>query len=170
MIDTLLAEERFSFLSEEDKNFIRTFTDALENAGYTFGGKIGPGFCWGRYMILYTKANIKSKQVAARIYIREDGIALRLFLNDITKHTDYIKNAPSEIQKAFLGDAGNCGHCKNEKEGVCKFRKSYKIGEEKIEKCNGWTFTFEHPTLANLEDYLHLFYEFYPPRQKVSLE
>ena len=85
---TILDEERFHFISEDNKAFILAFSDEISKLGYDFGGSIGSGFCWGPYMIIYSKIGVKNKQVAARIYIRENSIVLRLFLNKIDKHRE----------------------------------------------------------------------------------
>ena len=45
-----------------------------------FGGKIGSGYCWGKYMVIYRKSGVKSENVYARIYMRDADIVLRLFL------------------------------------------------------------------------------------------
>lgn len=161
MIEKQLAEEQFNFIQEKDKQFIIAFTKALEKMGYTYGGEIGSGYCWGKYMLIFRKANIKSKNVVARIYIRDDSIVLRLFLNKVTKHAPYISAAPDHIKNVFIGEYGNCKHCKGDN---CKFRKDYEIGGAVIEKCNGTTFEFPKPTVAYLSDYISLFQEFYPPR------
>lgn len=159
MIETHMAEIQFHFIQENDKTFIIEFTKALEDMGYTYGGEIGSGYCWGKYMLIFRKANVKSKNVVARIYIKEDSIVLRLFFNNITKHAAYISASPEYIRNAFTGDYGTCKHCKGEH---CKFRKDYEIDGVKYEKCNGTTFAFHNPTVENLSEYLALFKEFYP--------
>lgn len=161
MIEKQIEEEQFNFIQEKDKQFIILFTKALEKMGYTYGGEIGSGYCWGKYMLIFRKANIKSKNVVARIYIRDDSIVLRLFLNKVTKHASYISAAPDHIKNVFTGEYGNCKHCKGDN---CKFRKDYQIDGAVIEKCNGTTFEFPKPTVAFLSDYISLFQEFYPPR------
>lgn len=158
MIENQINEKQFDFISESDKNFIITFTQALEHMGYTYGDTIGSGFCWGRYMLIYRKANVKSKNVVARIYIKDDSIVLRLFLNNVTKHSKYITTTSAYIKNVFVGEYGTCKHCKGDK---CKFRKDYEIDGVKYEKCNGATFEFYHPTVENLQDYLDLFHEFF---------
>jgi hypothetical protein len=161
----LLAEERFNSISTEDKAFILAFDAEISKLGYGFGGRIGSGFCWGQYMIIYSKIGVRSKQVAARIYIRERGIVLRLFLNKIDRHRGYIENAPPFIKEAFTGEYGNCRHCHNDKGGICKFRKTYTLYNHDYEKCNGITFEFWEPDLAKLQDYISLLKEFYPNKK-----
>lgn len=158
----ILEEERFHMISEENKSFILAFNEEITKLGYDFGNNIGSGFCWGKYMIIYSKSNVKNKQVAARIYIRENSIVLRLFLNKIDKHREYIENSKDFIKDVFIRDYGKCNHCHNEKEGVCKFRKSYSLDFKFIEKCNGLTFEFWEPTLEKLVDYIDLLRDFYP--------
>lgn len=157
-----MKEEQFNFIKKSDKDFIIAFTQALERMGYTYGNTIGSGFCWGKYMLIYRKANVKSKNVVARIYIKEDSIVLRMFFNHVTKHSAFIRALPEYIQEVFTGDYGNCKHCKGDN---CKFRKDYEIDGKKIEKCNGTTFEFYQPTVQNLPDYISLFQEFYPVKQ-----
>ena len=163
MIETDMAEEQFAFVKETDKTFIIEFTKALEKMGYTYGGEIGSGFCWGKYMLIFRKANVKSKNVVARIYIKEDSVVLRLFFNNVTKHATYISTSPEHIQTVFTGDYGKCRHCKGDN---CKFRKDYEINGIIYEKCNGTTFEFPNPKAENLTDYLALFQEFYPPSKR----
>ena len=161
----ILNEERFGFVSSQDMSFIRAFDNEMTKLGYGFGGKIGSGYCWGKYMLIYTRVEVKSKKVFARIYMCEKSIVLRLFLNDIDKHRSYIENAASHIKEVFVGDAADCEHCHNERDGLCRFRKTYTIDDRLIEKCNGKTFEFHHPNLHRLPDYLSLFTEFYPKKR-----
>lgn len=155
-MEMLIKNEKYSFIKDNDKQFIVEFSKALDNLGYCNDG-FGNGFCWGKYMIIYRKANVKSKNVYARIYIRDDGICLRLFFNNLSKHSDYIENAPDFIKNVFVGDYGNCKHCKGDN---CKFRKDYKINGFDYEKCNGFTFEFYEPTTEKLPEYIALFKEF----------
>jgi hypothetical protein len=164
-METVLSEERFNFMSVENKAFIQGFDSEISNLGYEFGGSIGSGFCWGKYMIIYSKIGVKSKQVAARVYIREKSIVLRLFLNKIDNHREYIENTPAFIKDVFTGEHAKCNHCHNDKGGVCKFRKTYTIDNKFIEKCNGITFEFWQPDLEKLPEYMSLLKEFYPIRK-----
>lgn len=158
MIDKILCEDRFDFLNSKDKQFILAFTDELDALGYAYDN-IGSGFCWGKYMLIYRKAGAKTKTVYARIYMRDSGIVLRLFLNNVTKHAETIKSAPNFIKEVFLGSYGTCKHCKGD---ACKFRKDYIIDGTKHEKCNGVTFEFYQPTIERLPEYLRLFKAFFP--------
>ena len=165
-MDTLLCEDEFNFIAEPDKAFIRGFDNHMTRLGYTFGGKIGSGICWGRYMLIYTKAGVISKKVYARIYIRDDSIALRLFLSKIDEHRAFIEQAPAHIKRVFeAGNYADCKHDRDEGNGNCRFRKIYTIDGRLIEKCNGLTFEFLNPRLEALDDYLALFTEFYPSRK-----
>jgi len=160
----LMMEERFSFVSGEDKAFILAFDEGVQELGYDCGGGIGEGYCWGRYMIIYTKTGVKNKQVAARVFIREDSIVLRLFFNNIDKHRMYIENAPAHIKAVFTNVHGNCG-CNPKKEN-CRMRKTYTIDGKQIEKCSGVVFEFWNPTVAKQPDYIGLLKEFYPAKVK----
>ena len=160
-----LAESRFDFIAGVDKDFILAFDNEINKLGYDSGGNIGSGYCWGKYMIIYSRTGVKSKKIAARIYIREDSIVLRLFFNQIDSHRSYIENAPPHIKQVFTGEHGDCHRCKNDKNGVCKFRKAYTLDGRSIEKCNGVVFEFRKPDLAKLQDYISLLSEFYPVRK-----
>lgn len=162
-MEELLEEERFSFISDADKVFIKDFNCEMGRLGYDFGGGIGDGVCWGKYMILYTRKGVKYKKVAARIYIREKGIALRLFLNCVDKHREYIENAPGHIKEVFIGEHGNCS-CNPKKEN-CRMRKTYLVDGKWMEKCSGVVFEFLNPTVDKLPDYMALFREFYPRKK-----
>ena len=146
-MEELMSEDRFSFISEAEKDFINAFSKEMELLGYDFGDGIGDGFCWGKYMILYAKTGVKNKKVIARIYIREDGIVLRLFFSNVDKHQDYIENAPKHIKEVFTGVHGNC-KCNPKKEN-CRMRKTYVIDGKTHEKCSGAAFEFCNPAVKN---------------------
>lgn len=160
-MENLLKDKQFDFISKDDKSFILAFNNEMARLGYGFGDKVGDGYCWGRYMIIYTKSEVKSKKVFARIYIRDESLVLRLFLSDIDRHRDFIENAPAHVKEVFVGNYGDCQHCHNEKEGTCQFRKIYTLDNRFIEKCNGFTFEFHDPTIEKIPDYMALFTEFY---------
>jgi hypothetical protein len=165
MLD-LLKEKRFEFVSSLDKGFILAFNNEMTNLGYDFGNQINSGYCWGKYMIIYTRSGVKNKKVFARIYLREESIALRLFFSAIDKHREYIENSPAHIKEVFIGEHGNCQHCHNDKDGACRFRKTYTINDRLMEKCNGVTFEFHDPGIQQLPDYMALFTEFYPIKKR----
>jgi hypothetical protein len=161
----LLQAERFQYLSPQDKAFILDFNAEMARLGYDFGGQIGSGYCWGNHMVIYTRTGVKSKNVYARIYMRNTGVILRLYLNRIEDHRAYLEKAPSHIKEPFTGAYGNCQHCKNQKDGVCQFRKTYTLDGRFIEKCNGFTFEFSNPASHALSDYIALFTEFFPRKK-----
>ena len=53
-MEELLKEERFNFVSTENKKFITEFTKQMNLIDYDFDGSIGDGFCWGHNMIIYS--------------------------------------------------------------------------------------------------------------------
>ena len=161
MIERQLSEPAFDYVTQEDKTFIIAFTRRMAEMGYPYDGAIVDGICWGRHMLIFRRANVKSRAVVARIYLREDSIALRLFLHNITKHAAFISASPSHIREVFTGTSADCRRCRGED---CKFRKEYEIDGVPFVKCNGETFTFPDPTLARLPDYLRLFRAFYPAK------
>jgi hypothetical protein len=167
-MEKILQQERFDFVSSDDRAFIIAYNEEMHKLGYDFGSEIGSGYCWGRYMVIYRKSGVKSNKVYARLYLRDTSTVLRLFLNDIDKHRAYIEAAPSYIKEVFVSDYGKCQHCKNEKEGQCQFRKAYTIDNQFIEKCNGFTFEFHDPNIAKLGAYMALFTEFFPKKKTLK--
>lgn len=170
-MNEILTEKRFDFVSDQNRKFIDDFTKEMELFGYDFGGKIGSGYCWGNYMIIYSQKNAKSKKIIARIFIRDEGIiiwggkenhyknsiVLRLFFNGIDKHREYIENAASFIKGPFVNEHGACNHCKKD----CHFRKVYTIGGKQFEKCSGAVFEYHNPKTEHIEDYVNILKEFY---------
>lgn len=165
-LETFLQEDRFDYLSQEDRAFVLAFDEAMEQRGYGCGDVVGGGYCWGRYMVIYTKVGVKSKKVTARLYLRDDGVVLRLFFSGIDKHRAFLEAAPPVVKEVFTGENGACGHCGNDHNGVCKFRKTYTLDGRLIEKCNGRTFEFYQPDLNKLPAYLAVYDEFYPSKRK----
>jgi hypothetical protein len=164
-ITELMSEKRFDIISDDDKTFIIAFSDKIEQLGYHFGGGIGEGYGWGKFMIIYPKAGVKGKKVAARIFIGDTGvIVLRLYFNNVDKHRNYIERSNEHIKAVFIGEHGNC-NCNPKKVG-CRARKTYTIDGKLIEKCGGVVFEFLHPTMENLADYIDLLNEFYPIKAK----
>ena len=171
-MNDFMNEERFNSISTENKNFICDFTKQMNSFGYDFDGKIGSGYCWGKYMVIYSKTGVKNKKVIARIFIRDNdviifggreikysnSIVLRLFFSRIDKHESYIENAPSHIKKPFMDEHGLCGHCK---EDCRSYRKTYTINGKKIEKCAGIVFEFHDPKVEYIQDYMDILKEFY---------
>lgn len=162
----ILPEERFEIISEADKAFILAFDEGIQRLGYDFGGGIGDGYCWGKYMVIYAKTGAKTKKAIARIFIRETSIALRLFLNNIDKHAEYIQRAPGHIKETFTNSYGDCS-CNPQKDN-CRMRKTYTIDGEKREKCSGVVFEFWSPTVEKCSDYIQLLEEFYPVKKSKS--
>jgi hypothetical protein len=163
---TFLDEPRFDFITGDDHDFILAFNDEMTRLGYDFGGNIGSGYCWGRYMLIYRKTNVRSDKVYARIYLREPGVILRLFLSGIDEHRSFLERSPTHIKEVFTGPPGDCEHCHNEKDGACRFRKTYTLDDRVFEKCNGIVFEFQEPNTRKLGDYIDLFSEFFPSRKK----
>lgn len=162
----ILAKQEFGFMKEEDKEFILAFDAEMEKLGYTCGNEAGAGHCWGKYMIIYTKASVKSKKSYARVYIRNNDIVLRLYLSGIDKHAQEIEQAPDFIQEAFIGEFPSCDHCHEKTE--CVHQKRYAIAGKQYEICDGKAFWFFSPRVAKLPEYLKLFAMFYPAKLKKS--
>ena len=170
-IKQLLEEVRFDFVSADDKDFIIAFDTAMLQQGWGLETNgYYKGYMWGRCMLIYRKLGIKSKKVPARIYLRDDGIALRLFFSSIDRHRSYIENTPLHIKSVFTGTYGNCGHCGHEHCGNCMHRKTYTIDDIVYQKCDGAVFEFWQPQTENLPSYMELLAEFYPIKKPKPTE
>ena len=150
-MENLIAAPELAHLSADRRDFVVTFDEAMGHAGYDCGARIGPGYCWGRHMLIYRKTGAKSQNVVARIYIRDDGVALRLFLNGVDKHRAFLESASEHLLEPFLNDHGRCGHCHNQKGDTCRFRKSYTLFGQPIDKCNGVKFEYYAPQAERLD-------------------
>ena len=160
-MERLLADAKFDFVSREDKAFLIAWDQALDQLGYTNGGDIGSGYCWGKYMVIYTKRGVKSKKSYARAYLREDGLVLRLYFSNIDEHRSAVESAPAHLQEAFTGSFPQCDHCRE----VCSHRKRYALHGAPYEACDGKTFWFCQPNIEDLPDYLNLCQAFYPAKK-----
>ncbi len=156
----LLKRDEFSFIKKANKDFIIAFDAQMDVLGYTFDGSIVPGYCWGKYMIIYTKTGVKSRKSYARIYIRDEDIILRLYFSNVDKYREAIESAPDFIQEAFTGNFPLCNHCQGKTE--CIHQKRYTIHEKQYEVCDGRAFWFFKPELFQLTEYMKLFTAFYP--------
>ena len=166
----LLLDEKYNFISENDKQFIAAFDKAITKAGYESNG-INPYVCFGRYKIEYCKTGLKTKKYVARFYFRDSGAVLRMYFTNIDKHREYIENAPEFIKKPFTDSNGKCKQCDKNgggigKKGKCSFKKSYTIDRVFYEKCAGDTFYFSMDNLENIPKYIELLKTFYPDRKK----
>ena len=162
-IAAFLTERRFDLISESEKEFIVAFDKEMNNFGYDFGGAIISGNVFSPMVIIYGKSNTKSRPCAARIYIRDTGILLRMFFQKVDSHRQYIENAPPHIKEAFSNQNGLCTRCWEN----CPSRPAvYTVDGQQIQKCHHHTFYFENPSLEKLSDYISLFNEFYPSKNK----
>jgi hypothetical protein len=170
-MEKLIEEERFDFVSKENKIFILEFTKKIRSIDYDFDGDIRNGFNWGNYQIIYSLNGIRgSRNIIARIFIRDDcvivlgdkenkfknGIALRLYFSNINKHINYIKDAPMHIKERFVNNSGMCKYCVEQ----CYKRKTYTIDGKEMIKCRD-IFEYDNPKINDIEDYLDILKEFY---------
>lgn len=163
---SLLQNETYNFIKADDKDFIIAFDREMKRLGYTCNKSIGDGYCWGKKMLIYTKAGVKSKKSYARIYIRDNDLILRMYFSNVDKQAQYIEQAPQYIQEAFIGDYGTCKHCHNMKaDGTCSHRKCYTLSERQYELCDGFAFWFFTPTIVQIPEYISLFLKFYPEKK-----
>jgi len=152
-IADILREERFSIISDKDKEFIIAFDEKINELGYDFGGEIGGKHLWGKFNIRYGKTGTKGRTCPARFYIDDNGaIALRLFLNKVDTHRRYIENSPPHIKSVFTTPDGDCQSCNT----MCAPGKTYTIDGKIYQKCNHSTFYFHSPSIENIADYVGL--------------
>ena len=150
----LLSESRFNHVSKSDKAFIIAFDQAMNEMGYDFGDTISMA-------VKYGKTGTKTRACPAFILIREDGFSLRLMLNKIDDHRQYIENAPMYIKNIFTFTDGDCVDCNL---NYCH-PKTYTIDGQMMRKCVHRTFYINQPSMAQLPDYLDLLTEFYPQKK-----
>lgn len=165
----LLMDEKYSFVSPNDKDFIIAFTEVMKDIGFENNG-IEKYVCWGKYMIAFAKAGLKTKKVVSRFYLRDGCVIFRLYFSNIDGHRETIENAPDFIKSAFTGSQGNCRHCNNkckDKNGNCSHRKTYTIDGQTYEKCDGEVFLFENHEMKNIPEYIELLKTFYPGKKYV---
>jgi len=161
-MDEILSERRFNIISEPDKAFILAFDKAMNEFGYDYGGVIRSGNVFSPLLIVYGKTDTKSRPCPARIYINDNGIRFRLFLNKVDAHRQYIENAPAHIKNAFTSDSGRCTLCWDK----CPSRPAaYTIDGKTVQKCQHHTFYFDTPSMEKLPDYINLLSEFYPGKK-----
>lgn len=164
-LEEVLSENRFNIVSEADKAFIVAFDKVMNEMGYDSGGIINASMAC--YMtVKYGKTGTKTKTCPAHIEISENGIKLRLFLNKIDNHRQYIENTPLHIRNVFTGAGNECKSCST----FCKGKnntsgKKYTIDGRMYHKCSYGTFYFNTPTVEKLSDYMDLINEFYMLKQ-----
>ena len=161
-MEDFLTERRFNLLSASKKAFMIAFDKAISDFGYDFGGAIISGNVFSPMVIIYGKSNTKSRTCAARIYIKDTGILLRMLFQKVDTHRAYIENTPPHIKEAFSGQTGLCTFCWDK----CPSRPAaYTLDGQQIRKCHHHTFYFDAPSVEKLSDYMGLFAEFYPVKK-----
>ena len=166
---SLLTDEKYNFVSFEEKEFIIAFDEAMIKAGYESNG-INPYVCLGKYKIEYSRSGVKTKKFAARFYFRDTGIVFRLYFTNIDKHRAAVENAPEFIKNAFVNEIGKCKQCDQNgggigKGGRCTFKKTYTIDGILHEKCAGENFYFTNHDVAAIPEYTKLIGAFYPAKK-----
>jgi predicted transcriptional regulator YdeE len=169
-IPDLLKDVSFNYITPENRDFIAAFDGEMWGCGYSAGNTIGSsrGGGWRAYELIYSKKGGNHGKVYARLLLRDPaGLVLRLYFDNIGKHTAYIENASPAIKEIFAGEAGICTRCggKKPEDFQCKIRKSYTLAGKTIEKCACAAYMFAPPKLEMLPDYIALFDEFYPSKK-----
>ncbi len=171
ILEKLLSDEKYTFVSPTDQAFIVAFNNAMIHAGYENNG-IQPYVVFGKYKIEYYKPGNKTKKYVARIYFREGGIVLRLYFSDIDKHRSYLEQAPDFIQKPFVDGSHRCKApgCKGliNQNGNCRYRKAYTLNGVAYQKCAEESFCFYQLDAKNAAGYAALLAEFYPNKKRTA--
>jgi len=175
----LLIQERFTNISPENKAFLLAFDEKMTQLGYGII-EVADAYKWARnwlsakYMINYAVTGIKAKRLAAHIFVKEDGLFLRLFAlkkseyshntkqqsrSVIEPHRAYIESAPSYIKSLFTNRESDCDHTHENADGFCWRLDCYTVDGERYEKCIGKGFDFPDPTMSQLPDYIGLLVE-----------
>jgi len=157
-----LSEEKYLFISDNDKIFMIAFDKSMTELGYDYRivGNAGMG-PRGKGYFVYAKADTKTRTVFARICMYEDKVQLRFYFKNINNHRTYIENAPEYIKTAFTFGGGDCQNCM----ATCKSMKLYTIDGQSYKKCCHYIAYFNNPTIDRLPDYMALLYQFYPKLQ-----
>ncbi|MDR0948642.1 MAG: GyrI-like domain-containing protein [Lachnospiraceae bacterium] len=171
VIPDLLKDASFDYITPENRDFIAAFDREMYKRGYNAGNTIGSsrGYGWRYYELIYSKKGGNHGKVYARLLLHDPaGLVLRLYFDNIDKHTAYIENASPAIKEIFASEEGICTRCggKKPEDFQCKIRKSYVLEGKKIEKCSCAAYMFTPPSLEMLTDYMALFDEFYPAKKK----
>ena len=169
LMDVLLNKPEYQYIGELNRDVIIRFNNEMEKLGYTCNNTIVPGFCWGNHMIIYTKANVKSKKSYARIYLKDNELIVRMYFSDVNSKKEVIEESPEYIKDAFTGEYGYCKFCHNMKDdGSCSHRKSYQIDNKDYHFCDGYAFWFFNPTIDKIPEYIKLFMTFYPQKKEIE--
>lgn len=153
----VLSERKIDIIPESDKKFLMAFDSAINRIGYDFGSVIGSGTADAPLIINYIKSGTHNSP-AARIYIKEGRIALRLLFDKITPHFKYIESAPIHIKEIFTSHHDDCASCLKK----CRTQNKYAIDGLFIQKCNPTRYL--ELSIDNLPDYMDLFAEFFPEK------
>lgn len=159
-----------ALLSAEDCAFTLAFDEAMRQEGYTSDG-IQPYVCWGKYVISYYRAGVKTKRYVARFYLRSDGMVFRMYFSDIDTHANVIERLPEDIKASFFSEYGRCKHCDSKAgktPGRCMHRKTYSLEGKQLEMCDGLVFLFSNHSLEAVQQYIELLRLFYPPKKQAK--
>jgi hypothetical protein len=164
----LLSDEIYNFVSQQDKEFIIAFNDAMIEAGYENNG-IQPYVVFGKYKIEYYKPGNKTNKYIARFYFRDDEIVLRLYFSNIDKHRDYVEKSSDFIKKPFVDESHQCKHCKGMiTNGKCRYRKTYTLDGVPYVKCAEQSFMYYNMEPKNASSYAELLTVFYPAKKHAN--
>ncbi len=175
-----LLEERFHFISEVNKEFLLSFDEEMEKLGYGIY-EVKDAYPWAmnwigaKYMINYKVKRLKTRKLVAHVFIKEDGIFLRLFAlknnvrtintrekarSVIAPHRAYIESAPPHIKKLFTVEVPACHHCNDDNgNGYCYRLDTYTVDGNVYERCIGKGFDIWDPTMEKLPDYIEMLSE-----------
>jgi predicted transcriptional regulator YdeE len=171
VIPDLLKDTSFDYITPKNREFIAAFDGEMFKRGYSAGNTIGSsrGCGWRAYELIYSKKGGNHGKVYARLLLRDPaGLVLRMYFDNIDKHTAYIESTSPAIKDIFANKDGICTRCggKKSEDFQCKIRKSYVLDGKTIEKCACAAYMFAPPSLEMLSEYMALFDEFYAGKKK----
>ena len=149
---------------KDGNTFIAAFDEAMNAAGYARLEKPHDNAYWNSF-IAYVKPGAKTPKIIARIYLRDDGIVLRVYASNIDKRRAYLEGAPAFIQQPFVNDDNNCKPgCKGMRmaNGKCRYQKTYTLNGAAHVKCGDACFCYSNLDAKDAQEYVNLVAAFYP--------
>jgi len=154
-INETLSKRGIESIADPDKAFLLAFDVSMGELGYDFTTVIGKGTSSEPVIINYSKCGTHNSS-AARIFISEGKVILKLLPKKLTPHFNYIASAPAHIKSIYTTHHDNCLSCPAQ----CRTYKKYSVDGKFIQKCHPHKDL--EPSMKYLPDYINLFLEFFP--------
>lgn len=127
-----------------------------------------------KYMTNYKVKRLETRKLVAHVFIKEDGIFLRLFAlkNNVRTINEregafghcasprLYRKCPPHIKKLFTVEVPACHHCNDDNgNGYCYRLGTYTVDGNVYERCIGKGFDIWDPTMEKLPDYIEMLSE-----------